>query len=316
VSSPKVTPKMLELQKHRDGLIGLMSGAVFGLVSLVVGHPFDTLKTKMQAQMTYSTGSQFHVLYNVLRREGVIGLYRGCIPPLISSPILRSAQFGAYAEGTPTRSRNDGYHNLFSSSDICRYYLFYFLVYSLTTPKDKTKQPPKILGIDVRILLGGCAGGIARGLIECPFDVAKTTRQTGTSWRLRELTRGLGANIARNAPLLTFFFIFADQVKHFNIPQSLRGFVTGSVCATMAWLLIFPLDVIKSRKQATSGIGKSFLYIVKDIYKSHGIRGFYRGIGPGMVRSLLANGFSFHFYTKTQAFLNKHFLVPKSIETH
>jgi solute carrier family 25 carnitine/acylcarnitine transporter 20/29 len=278
---------MLELQKHRDGLIGLMSGAVFGLVSLVVGHPFDTLKTKMQAQMTYSTGSQFHVLYNVLRREGVIGLYRGCIPPLISSPILRSAQFGAYAE-----------------------------VYSLTTPKDKTKQPPKILGIDVRILLGGCAGGIARGLIECPFDVAKTTRQTGTSWRLRELTRGLGANIARNAPLLTFFFIFADQVKHFNIPQSLRGFVTGSVCATMAWLLIFPLDVIKSRKQATSGIGKSFLYIVKDIYKSHGIRGFYRGIGPGMVRSLLANGFSFHFYTKTQAFLNKHFLVPKSIETH
>jgi hypothetical protein len=39
-----------------------------------------------------------------------------------------------------------------------------------------------------------------------------------------------------------------------------------------------------------------------------------RGIGPGTVRSLLANGFSFHFYTKTQAFLNKHFLVPKSTE--
>jgi hypothetical protein len=53
----------------------------------------------MQAQMTYSTGSQFRVLYNVLRREGFIGLYRGCIPPLISSPILRSVQFGAYAEG-------------------------------------------------------------------------------------------------------------------------------------------------------------------------------------------------------------------------
>jgi hypothetical protein len=41
----------------------------------------------------------------------------------------------------------------------------------------------------------------------------------------------------------------------------------------------------------------------------------FRGIGPGTVRSLLANGISFHFYTKTQAFLNKHFLVPKSTES-
>jgi solute carrier family 25 carnitine/acylcarnitine transporter 20/29 len=127
---------MFDLQRHRDGIIGFLSGAVFGIVSLIVGHPFDTLKTsmsftlvlsvhsnltinkthqqiestekcnkyvifivEMQAQMTYSRGSQFHVLFNVLRREGVIGLYRGCIPPLISSPILRSVQFGAYAEG-------------------------------------------------------------------------------------------------------------------------------------------------------------------------------------------------------------------------
>jgi hypothetical protein len=36
---------MLELQRHRDGIIGLISGAVFGVVSLIVGHPFDTLKT-------------------------------------------------------------------------------------------------------------------------------------------------------------------------------------------------------------------------------------------------------------------------------
>jgi hypothetical protein len=35
------------MSSHRDGLIGFLSGGVFGLVSLVVGHPFDTLKTSM-----------------------------------------------------------------------------------------------------------------------------------------------------------------------------------------------------------------------------------------------------------------------------
>jgi len=45
-------------------------------------------------------------------------------------------------------------------------------VYSLTTPKDKNVKVPQIFGIDARIIYGGCAGGLARGVIECPLDVS------------------------------------------------------------------------------------------------------------------------------------------------
>jgi solute carrier family 25 carnitine/acylcarnitine transporter 20/29 len=32
----------------KEGAIGLGTGILFGLTNVVVGHPFDTIKTKMQ----------------------------------------------------------------------------------------------------------------------------------------------------------------------------------------------------------------------------------------------------------------------------
>ena len=80
----------------REGLIGLGVGVLYGTTSVLVGHPFDTVKTKMQAQVGFEKSNMFQSFTRTLREQGIRGLYRGCIPPIFGSGIYRSAQFAAF----------------------------------------------------------------------------------------------------------------------------------------------------------------------------------------------------------------------------
>eukprot|EP01116_Phalansterium_solitarium_P014396 TRINITY_DN32035_c0_g1_i1.p1 TRINITY_DN32035_c0_g1~~TRINITY_DN32035_c0_g1_i1.p1 ORF type:complete len:267 (+),score=70.43 TRINITY_DN32035_c0_g1_i1:163-963(+) len=256
----------------QESLIGFASGAVYGVTSLVVGHPLDTLKTKMQAQSSYMTGGPFKVMQGILRNEGLIGLYRGCVPPLLGASALRSAQFGAYQVAHTTLTAN-GFPQL------------------------------SVLGIDSKIILSGIFSGFSRTVVECPVEVAKIRRQLGESWRFAGLYKGFAANAARNVPLLTLFFIFVDISKRFDIPSDWRPLLTGSFCSTAAWTLVWPVDVIKTQVQGASD--KDSLWTkIRRHYERHGLRGFTRGYGPGAARSFIANGLSMVMYAKTEAFLN------------
>ncbi|XP_014673522.1 PREDICTED: mitochondrial arginine transporter BAC1-like [Priapulus caudatus] len=87
-----------ELRSHwlKEGAIGLGVGVLYGVTNVAVGHPFDTVKTKMQAQRGFESGNMLQTFGKTLRHQGIIGLYRGCIPPLWGSGIYRSAQFAVF----------------------------------------------------------------------------------------------------------------------------------------------------------------------------------------------------------------------------
>ena len=51
-------------------------GVLYGITNTCVGHPFDTLKTKMQAQLGYEKTSMFQTFTKTIRTQGVVGLYR------------------------------------------------------------------------------------------------------------------------------------------------------------------------------------------------------------------------------------------------
>jgi hypothetical protein len=60
--------------------------------------------------------------------------------------------------------------------------------------------------------------------------------------------------------------------------------------------------VIKSQVQG-SNTNESMIQKFKNHYAKFGLKGFFRGYGPGATRSLLANGLSMVMYSKTQAYL-------------
>ena len=80
----------------REGLISFGAGVLYGTTYVAVAHPFDTVKTKMQAQHGFEKSGIFQTMYKTVKTDGFIGLYRGCIPPLWGSSIYRSLQFAIF----------------------------------------------------------------------------------------------------------------------------------------------------------------------------------------------------------------------------
>ena len=71
-------------------------GVLYGTTSVCVGHPFDTIKTKMQAQQGFENRSMLRSFAKTVQEQGIRGLYRGCLPPLFGSGIFRSTQFAVF----------------------------------------------------------------------------------------------------------------------------------------------------------------------------------------------------------------------------
>lgn len=84
-----------QLPWYREGALTLLTGTLFGATSVIVGHPFDTVKTKMQAQSSHmatemKTPSYFETIGRVMKHEGPAGFYRGWAPPFCGSIMFRS----------------------------------------------------------------------------------------------------------------------------------------------------------------------------------------------------------------------------------
>lgn len=77
----------------------------------------------------------------------------------------------------------------------------------------------------------------------------------------------------------------------------------------MLWLTVYPLDVVKSIIQNDDlrkpKYKNSISYVAKTIYAKEGIRAFFKGFGPTMVRSAPVNGATFLTFELVMRFLGK-----------
>ena len=51
-------------------------GVLYGTTSVAVGHPFDTIKTKMQAQHGFENEGMIRSFAKTVKTQGIRGLYR------------------------------------------------------------------------------------------------------------------------------------------------------------------------------------------------------------------------------------------------
>ena len=75
-------------------VIAFIAGASYGATSVIVGQPLDTIKTRMQAHAGSLQSSPLAVARDMVRKSGLIGLYRGSAPTFLGGALYRSAQFG------------------------------------------------------------------------------------------------------------------------------------------------------------------------------------------------------------------------------
>ena len=100
-----------------------------------------------------------------------------------------------------------------------------------------------------------------------------------------------------------FFMVYIDLGNQI-IPGGMTPFLTGAVCANLAWLTIWPLDVVKSQRQSGNFENHSAFSLLRQAANSGKM---YRGLLPGLARSSIANGCSMSVYVKVKNFLEKEF---------
>eukprot|EP00960_Hanusia_phi_P066866 766494-Hanusia_phi.AAC.4 len=274
-----------------EAVVGMLAGMVYGATSPLAGHPFDTVKTKMQAQASHRNCSSMDVVRYVYRTEGVRGFYRGLLPALTGGSIFGGIVLGAYG-GT----------------------------FAACEGTVLAEPIPGTGGLRGAVVAGGIVSAASRSVIETPLALMKIRRQTGQSWlitpqsqhslvnaglQLKELYKGMGPTFWRSTFMLGTFFILNDYAVRL-IPDVVNApvvgpFVKGGVCATIGWLLAWPIEVVKSRVQAdstSSYSNKNTIRLIREIVKEEGLARTFRGIGPGICKSFVSNGaamFMFHF---------------------
>ncbi len=129
--------------------------------------------------------------------------------------------------------------------------------------------------------------------------------------------------VARNMSVLGLFFGFlqasavpiAGFTAAYAIPlglsdattASMRSFLSGAGCSVAAWMVVYPLDIIKSRAQVHTHNSASprLSVLYRELYQSGGLRGFYTGLPAGLARSVMANGMGMVVYDYWKNVLSK-----------
>lgn len=275
---------------------GLACGLVYGCVSPLIGHPLDTVKTVMQAGGNSSAGA-VATARTMYAAGGARAFYRGILPPLVGSSIFRSVQFSAYGAAYGAQAGTAGESVI-----------------------------PGTGGLQARVLTAGLIASFCRSLIETPLEFIKVRQQMakavtgggGVSGAMshplvevRRLFTGFSVSFVRTWGLMGLFFVFVDHLERHHsellATPGLGPFVKGGVCATAAWIVVWPFELVKNQVQAgmaglpaTSSLPARLSWVVNH---RGGVRGLYRGIGPGVTRSLIANGASMVAFSKCKELL-------------
>ena len=62
----------------------LISGFVAGMTQTIIGHPFDTVKVRLQT----SPSTLRNTMISIFRNEGLRGFYKGYGPPLLINSVI------------------------------------------------------------------------------------------------------------------------------------------------------------------------------------------------------------------------------------
>ena len=241
---------------------------MYGTTSVAVGHPIDTVKTKMQAQRGFESGGMIRTLATTLKTQGVRGLYRGALPPLLGSGVFRSTQFAVFEAA-----------------------------YTFLDTRLGRSEIPLTGGLQTRVVLSGILASSARAVIETPLEYIKVSGQTQQGWRLSHVYTGFGVTWCRTVGLMCTYFILVDSGRR-NAPELfasplLGPFLMSGVAATLGWWVVWPLEYMKSQVQGRYGEREAVVRRMRRIVRERGgFLALYRGIGPGTLRSFLANGTS------------------------
>jgi hypothetical protein len=198
-----------------------------------------------------STKASYMQIYN---KFGVIGFTHGILSPLLTRALVKGVLFSAYTH-----------------------------IYTLIGSNSYTHMG-----------MAGALAGVANSFVASPFELVKIANQRNLRFRdellskgVGHLTRGLGETIIREAPYYFFYFPLYQGLKDLSVPS----FLSGGIAGTLPWIVIYPLDVIKTHKQTPN-----HACCLPQFMRTYGYRGLYKGLVPTIMRAFPTHGVTWLAY--------------------
>jgi len=269
--------------------LGFLPGAASGVTKCIVGHPFDTIKVRMQTEGGFGRfKGPLHCFVQTMKLEGVRGLYKGVTPPLIGWFIIDSVMWRCYLEMQSiirrARPRKNG--ELLISEHAMAGAVAGVTSCFVVTPIEQVKARLQVQYHD--------RGSIQySGPVDC---MRKLVRNNG----VLGLYKGFAGTVLFRLFISVYFAGYQSYLRLFrrkSVPEGAAIFLSGGLAASTLWLFAFPTDVLKNRMMAQPDVKprkyESLRQCIAYIYKHEGYKGFFRGFVPCMLRSFPTNGAAF-----------------------
>jgi solute carrier family 25 (mitochondrial carnitine/acylcarnitine transporter), member 20/29 len=292
-SAAKMDDDLVQEEEQQQQKVSkdFIAGVAAGAMGVVVGHPFDTVKVRVQTAMHSSAWQSFRA---TTRQEGIRGLFKGMMTPLMTDALCTSVVFGSYGMAV---------QKLFPNV-VDRERLSFVQAYAGGALAGVAAAfvlcPVELVKIRLQVQVDGGGGGRqATRLFASPLDVVvRTVRADG----IRGLFRGLPATLLRDVPSFGVYFasyawlrreFHRDEYMSMGAASLFAGGLSG--CAT--WLCTYPMDVLKTRISEQHGLDPasraarytSTLDCARQCLRNEGAAGFFRGLTPTLIRSLPVN---------------------------
>ncbi|XP_065662369.1 mitochondrial basic amino acids transporter isoform X2 [Hydra vulgaris] len=278
-----------------DILADLTCGWISGCGGVLVSHPLDTVKARLQTQGVNTNGNIYSGTWDcftkTLRQEKFSGLFKGMSSPLIGTAFWNAVVFSSY--GNSIR----------------------FLAGDNIGDRHLTKN----------VFLAGMITGAIQTVVICPLELTKTRLQIQSCPKstlynglqdciikilkkdgLKGLFKGFWATFYRDIIGFPAYFCcfegFCCLISNEGHPYEDLGpsplALSGGCAGAFSWAVVFPIDVIKSRIQADHGNNFSgFWDCLRKSYSNEGAKIFIHGLIPTVLRGFPMNAAIFSIYT-------------------
>lgn len=282
----------------------VIAGSIGGVAQVFVGHPLDSLKVRMQTQTTGKYGGMMSGMATIFREEGVRGFYKGVQSPLAGLSAINAIVFASYTK-SKNLLRKDASDPLSIGQLFCAGAMVGTAVSLVEAPVDLFKS-------QLQVQYGGSIVPKYSGFFDCAKKIT-------TTYGIRGVFQGYSAAIVKIIPNYAAYFGFYEMSRRTfargyggNVDLLPAPYVlaAGGIAGTLSWLVIYPLDVVKSKMQCDSTEPSQRVYrtlgsTIQQVYRTQGFRGFWVGVAPCLVRAFPANAVCFLVYDRTRRLFDK-----------
>lgn len=314
----------------------VVTAGTASLVSTAASFPFDSVKSRLQVR---DYPSIWACAKSVVREEGVRGFFRGVTIPLVTISFVRTSSFSIYYNTKKRLHRN----NVFSDSSRLLHTALSGAAGGATSgviiscgsaPFELVKvqrQLEYLIAVQKGLVKKSTSGG-AGGRTFVPQSgfqaAANIYRNFGG---IKGFYLGFPLHMARDTFGTALYFGFYDSIRKlvsrhsttdgisgpslYGIPGPVVSFLSGSSAGILSWLIVYPVDLIKTKVQRDALAGNPrqftgwqvFLHMIKErppIQQHPGVRGqgmlpktdtvlarflrLYRGLGVSALRSFIS----------------------------